>query len=116
MLGGVRDVEGADGCVRRLLPQRLREAVASDATELLHATLPILPVMAAAFPRSGIPGAVSVTEQAVGLLASVRREEAGGERQREGGAEGGDEGLDAVVDAAFQGIMEKVLLLEGVAT
>lgn len=67
-------------------------------------TLPLLPVMAATFPRSGVAEWASVAEQAVELLASIRS-----------GKGRGDE-LDDAVDEAFEGVMKGVMLLQGVAS
>ena len=87
--------------------QRMREAVVSDSRDVLLQTVHLLPMMAATFPKSGLPGnGLSVAEQSVQLLTSIRVEK----------SKNGEKGeLDEAVDEAFRGIMDSVLLLQGVA-
>jgi len=65
--------------------------------------VPFLPKMAATFPRSGCPEWVSVAEQAIHLLASVRS------------SGGGASQVTSAIEDSFENILKSVILLEGVA-
>ena len=85
----------------------------ADDRAALRRLLPVMPVMARTFPRSGIHGAVAVAHQVIELLTLIKPDE-----QSCHTAAGSDEAalaLDAQVHAAMTTVIQSLVLLEGVA-
>jgi hypothetical protein len=88
----------------------------ADDRPALRRIVPVLPIMARTFPRSGMHGAVAVAQQVVELLTLIKPDQQSCELATDaGGGEDSGAGIDAEVEAAMANVIESLVLLEGVA-